>query len=270
LALNQEGDTGAMGMIVYVDGEYRAKEEVRISPDDRGFLFGDGVYEVVRAYDGALFRPEAHLKRLARSLREIRIHGVAVDRLHGVAKRLIAVNDLDGGDATVYMQVTRGVAVRKHAFPSADATPTVYLAAAPFQAHPETWRQGVKVLLVPDIRWTRCDIKAVSLLPNVLANQRAQEAGAWEAVFVRDGIVTEGSHTNVCAVFDGQLVTHPQGPHILTGITRQVVLELCEGLGIPARESPIPEASLPEASEVLIVGPVARALQAGFRDLIGG
>jgi D-alanine transaminase len=278
-------------MIVYYNGSFRPKDEVCISPDDRGFLLSDGVYEVIRAYEGRLFRLDDHLQRLARSLREIRINGLDVNRLRGVAERLIEENDLAHSDASIYIQVTRGAATRRHAFPPAGTLPTVYVTASRFRGHPDAWDRGIKVVLVPDIRWTRCDIKAVALLPNVLANQQAKEHDAWEAVFVRDGLVTEGSHTNVCAVFDGQVVTHPLGPHILGGITRDVVLELCQELAIPVRESPIPESALPHAAELMITGttteimpvvqvddwqvadgrpgPVTRALQQAFRALVG-
>jgi D-alanine transaminase len=284
--------TTSYDMIVYYNGSYQSKDEVCVSPDDRGFLLADGVYEVIRAYEGRLFRLTDHLQRLARSLREIRIEGVAVDHLQTVAERLILENDLARSDASVYIQVTRGAAPRRHAFPSAGTVPTVYMTASSFRPHPDNWTRGIKVVLVPDIRWTRCDIKAVALLPNVLANQQAKAHDAWEAVFVRDGVVTEGSHTNVCAVFDGELFTHPLGSHILGGITRDVVLELCQELDIRSHESPIPEPALARADELMITGttteitpvvqvddwqvadgrpgPVTRGLQQAFRALVEG
>jgi D-alanine transaminase len=277
-------------MIVYFDGRFLPKEEVRVSPDDRGFLFADGAYEVIRAYQGRLFKTEAHLRRLERSLRELRIAGLDVEGFGAIGHELIERNELRRGDATLYIQVTRGVAPRRHAFPEEPTPPTVYLVASPFRPSPEKWEHGVGIILVPDIRWSRCDIKALALLPNVLASQEAREKGAGEAVFVREGMITEGAHTNFCAVFDGRLVTHPTGQHILSGVTRQVVFELCAELQIPYRESPIGEGALADASEAMIVGttveitpvvrvegrkvgdgipgPLTRKLQQAFRALV--
>lgn len=277
-------------MIVYFNGQLVPKEDVRISPDDRGFLFADGVYEVIASYHGRLFRPDAHLRRLERSLRELRIAVPDLAALRDVAERLIEINDLAGGTAGIYIQITRGVAPRNHAFPDPAVPPTVYASAFPFEIPREEQEHGVKAILVPDIRWARCDVKSVALLANVLACQRAVENGAAEAVFVRDGIVTEGSRNNVCAVFDGQLVTHPRTNVILPGVTRDVVLELCGQLGIPYSETPILESQLQEADELMIVGtlseivpvvqvdgwtvgdgkpgPVTRRLQRAFREMV--
>ncbi len=279
-------------MIVYFNGQFLAKDEVCISPDDRGFLFADGAYEVIRAYGGRPFELQAHLERLERSLRELKIILPGLGLLGGIVKDLIWRNDLGNGCAALYLQVTRGVAPRKHAFPDRATPPTVYLTASPFRTTPEKSECGVSIVLVPDIRWARCDIKSLALLPNVLASQEAKERGAEEAVFVRDGVITEGAHTNVCAVLHGQLVTHPLTNHILPGITRRVVLELCEELGIPHRESPLGAVELREASEVMILGttteimpvvqvddwqvgdgrpgPVTRRLQATFRARVAG
>ena len=277
-------------MIVYFNGRFLPKEEVRVSPDDRGFLLGDGAYEVIRAYRGRLFRVQAHLLRLERSLRELRIAGLEAENLRAIAEELIERNDLGHGDASLYIQVTRGVAPRKHAFPEEATPPTVYLTASPYRPSPAKWEHGVSIILVPDIRWLRCDIKALALLPNVLASQEAKERGVEEAVFVREGVITEGAHTNFCAVFDGQLVTHPKNHHILAGVTRQVVLKLCDELHIPYRESPIAAGALPQASEAIILGttteimpvvrveewqvgdglpgPITRRLQQAFRALV--
>ena len=162
-------------MLVYFNGEYLPGDEVRVSPDDRGFTFGDGVYEVIRAYEGRLFRAGDHVRRLARSLGELRIQAPVLDGPGGIAAvagELIRRNGLAGGDAAIYVQVTRGAAPRKHAFPPPGTPPTVYLTASPLSPAREAWENGVGVTLVPDIRWTRCDIKAVALLPSVLASPR--------------------------------------------------------------------------------------------------
>lgn len=277
-------------MIVYFNGQFVPKEEVRISPDDRGFLFADGVYEVIASYNGRLFRPDEHFRRLERSLHELRIALPDLADLRRAAERLIEVNGLTRGDAAIYIQITRGVAPRNHAFPDPAVPPTVYANAFPFQPPHEAQERGIKVILVPDVRWARCDVKSVALLANVLASQRAVESGAAEAVFVRDGVVTEGSRNNVCAVFGGRLVTHPKTNVILPGITRDVVLELCGQLGIPYSETFIPESQLREADELMIVGtlseiipvvqvddwpvgdgkpgPVTRRLQQAFREMV--
>ncbi len=240
-------------MIGYLNGNYLHREEIKISPDDRGFLFGDGVYEVIRAYRGKFFRAEEHLARLRRSMRELEMVDIDTENLHQVAQELLNRNGLEKCDATVYIQVTRGVAPRQHAFPDYTVHPTVYFSVSPFKAPLHKFETGIKIVLVPEIRWARCDIKSVALLPNVLANQRAAENGAEEAVFVRDGVITEGSHSNFCAVFDGELVTHPKTNHILAGITRHVTLNLCGELGILVEEFPIFEKDLLQADEAMIL-----------------
>ncbi len=230
------------------------KENAHISPDDRGFLFADGTYEVVRIYRGKIFRFEDHLRRLKRSLNEIRIALDDLENLLEISDRLIRDNALDTSDAILYIQITRGVAPRNHRFPKTGTPPTVYVTAYPAEPPVVKWEKGVKVILLPDIRWTRCDIKSVSLLPNVLANQTAMEHDADEAVFVRDGVITEGTHTNFAAIQDGTLWTHPINNLVLDGITRDVILEICPELGIPVREKPIPESRVKKMDECLILG----------------
>lgn len=242
----------ASDAIVYFNGRYIPKRDVRISPDDRGFLFADGIYEVIRAYDGRLFETDAHLRRLENSLRALRIQGVDPAIFPDVATRLLEANDLS--DAALYIQVTRGEAPRKHAFPEPDVPATVYATVYTPKIDPRKWDEGVRVILVPDVRWARCDIKTIALPPNVLASQRAKEADVEEAVFVRDGVLTEGSHTNVCAILDGTLVTYPLSNYILPGVTRAVVLDLCRRLGVPYREAPIYESDLDAIDELMILG----------------
>jgi len=276
-------------MTVYFNGEFGDKDDVSISPDDRGFLFGDGVYEVLRAEHGQLFRADAHFRRLRRSLRHTRIQGVDVDGLRDAVHSLLYHNDLQDRRAKIYLQVTRGAAPRQHAFPDASTEPTVYATAKPHEPPLDKWTQGVKVILHPDRRWARCDIKSTALLPNVLANQRAMENDAYEAVLVRDGYVTEASHSSVFGVFDGTVVTHPLTNRLLPSITRLVTLDLCRDLDIPVDQTPIPEERLPEMDELMLTGtttgvmpvvrvddwavadatpgPVARKLQETFREL---
>ncbi len=241
-------------MTVYFNGDFMDKADVSISPDDRGFLFGDGVYEVVRAEDGRLFRLDAHRRRLARSLDAIQLHTVDTEALWDSVHELLPRNDLDEGSAKVYLQITRGAAPRQHAFPDPSTEPTVYARASAHEPPVEEWNEGVKVILYPDQRWARCDIKATALLPNVLANQAAQENGAYEAVLVREGFVTEATHSSVAAVFDGTVVTHPLTNYTLPSITRQTVLELCEDLAVPVDETPMATRDLPEADELFLMG----------------
>lgn len=247
-------------MDVFLNGRYLPQAEALISPDDRGFLFADGVYEVVRIYGGRLFAAQDHWDRLARSLRELRLRGAESYDFGGISNSLIERNRLGSADAIVYLQITRGVAPRKHAFPSADVPLTVYGFARAYEVPVQQMQQGVKAILALDIRWARCDIKTVSLLPNVLANQQAHEADADEAVLVRDGAVTEGSHSNFAAIIDGVFVTAPLSNYILGGITRGIVLKLCRQLNIPVREFPILERELASADEMMLLGTTTEVL----------
>jgi D-alanine transaminase len=242
-------------VLVYLNGAFVPDTEARISVEDRGFLFADGVYEVIRVAGGNPVSMPEHLERLRRGLRELRIGLSDTRALADVAARLMAENGLSDGDATIYIQVTRGHAPRKHAFPVPAPEPTVYVVARPFRPHPGSYfEDGVEAILVGDDRWARCDIKSVALLPNVLANQRAHEAGAFEALFVRDGILVEGSHANVFAVLDGEVVTYPASNYILDGITRRQVFAFAAELGIPAREGLIPVSRLPDVEEMFLSG----------------
>ncbi len=238
---------------VYFNGAFLPKDEVRISPDDRGFLFADGLYEVVRSYEGRLFELDAHMDRLSCGLEAVRITGVDIPALRGVISRLLEVNDLASGDATVYVQITRGAASRVHAFPDPEVPPTVYAEPRRFaqRADPAV---GVSVITVPDVRWARCDIKSVALLPNCLANQRAREAGAIEAIFVRDGVALEATASSFFAVFGGEVRTAPATNYILPSITRAVVLRICGEEGMPAREIPVLLDELGEADELFLAG----------------
>lgn len=243
-------------MLVYLDGQFLPKDEARVSVDDRGFLFGDGVYEVTRALGGRLFEEAAHWERLQSGLRDIAIGSEHVDRgqIREIYEHLLAENGLGDADATVYLQITRGSAPRTHAFPNPRRKPTIYAFAAPFTIPGDLRRKGVDAITHPDIRWARCDIKTINLLPNVVAKQRAVEAGAWESVLVRDGAITEGSSTNVFGVINGELRTYPKSNYILPGITRDVVLRLAAERGIPVRERPIFVEEIGALEELFLTG----------------
>jgi len=245
-----------MSDVVYFGGRTVPRGRATVSIDDRAFLFGDAVYEVIRAVQGRFIEPARHLRRLDRSLREIGMAAPTLDLL-AVAADLIRRNGLGEREATVYAQVSRGAAPRQHAFPLGETAPTVLVTATPFTPRAELVTHGVAAITLPDLRWARCDIKSVNLLPNVLAAQRAAEAGAFEAILVRDGVVTEATRSNVLAVLGGVLRTHPTGPLILPGVTREVVLELAAGAGIPVREEELGADELFAAEEVLLTGTTA-------------
>ena len=228
-----------------------------MSVEDRAFVFGDGVYEVLRAINGRLFATRFHNDRLRRSLDGIRItleESDSPERLAEVGAQLLRENALMEGEATVYMQVSRGVATRLHNFPSPPVPPTVYISVARFKPYTDLAESGATAISHPDLRWGRCDLKTLNLLPNVLAAQTAKERGAFEAMLIRDGIVTEGAKTNFFGVVDGALRTHPCDNHILPGITRSVLHELARGLRIEVDETPIKVSELPRVSELFLTG----------------
>jgi D-alanine transaminase len=242
------------GEVVYFDGRYMMKNEVLVSPDDRGFLLGDGVYEVAAAYDGKFVALDRHMDRLRTSLREARIDESVADPLESVFTGLLERNGVsESGKTMVYLQVTRGSAPRTHAFPKTAVRPTVYAYAAPFPDMGD-FSLGVGAIVRPDLRWSRCDIKSISLMANVLENQRAKESGAFEAILVRNGVVLEGTHTSIFGVLGGEVRTAPLSNLILPGVTRAIVIELCRDNDIPIREEPMTEDELRRAEELFLTG----------------
>lgn len=236
--------------IVYLNGEFLPREQAKVPVMDRGFLFGDGVYEVIPAFGGRCFRLAGHLDRLAYSLRETRIAApLSAAQWQDVLERLIAANG--GGDQALYLQVTRGVAAaREHRFP--DCPPTVFAMSMPLPLLPEVAPAPIDAITLEDIRWQRCDIKGISLLGSVLMAQQVLDAGAGEAILVRDGCVREGASSNVFAVIDGVLYTAPKDRHILAGITRDLIVELVRQHGLPLKEQALPVERLADASEIWI------------------
>ncbi len=226
-------------MELYLDGRYLPLEEGRVPVEDRGFQFGDGVYEVIHVYGGRPFRIRRHLERLEQSLAGIDIPlPEPLPRIEEVCRRVMGPLR----EASIYLQVTRGASPRVHAFPRG-IRPTFLAYARELRPHPPG--RTLALLSVLDDRWGRCHLKTVCLLPNVLARQKAVLAGCDEALFVReDGMVTEGSSSNAFLVRGGELVTHPATNRILNGVTREAVIELAGREGIPVRERPFP---LPEA-----------------------
>jgi D-alanine transaminase len=247
-------------MIVYYNGQYLEKERVAISPDDRGFLFADGVYEVLRSYQGHLFRCAEHLKRLEFGLEELRMEGCRVKELGPVMYQLLHTNNLAQPDATVYVQVTRGSAPRNHRFPPRGTAPTVYAEAKAFTPPTQLQERGISAIVVADQRWARCDIKTVGLLAHTLACQRAEEAGAFEAIFSRDGVLLEGTRASILFVKDGNLVCPPLTNYVLPSVTRTVVLDVAAAEGIAANVRPCFEPELASFDEILMVGTTAEII----------
>jgi len=239
--------------IVYLNGSYLDKGQAHISPDDRGFLFGDGIYDVGRAYGGKFFALDRHLKRMADGLAALRIRGIDAHDLEPVCHELLERNGLAQSDAIVYLQVTRGVAPRTHAFPESHVEPTVYGTVNPLKPKGDP-AVGVGVITAPDLRWARCDVKSIALLANCMAAQAARESGVADAVLLRDGVALEGTHTSFFGVIDGIVRTAPLTNYILPGITRAILLEICKEAAIPHREFPVLQHELRSADELFLAG----------------
>lgn len=238
---------------VIVDGQVMDRSAAKVDIEDRGYQFGDGVYEVIRVYNGKMFTGKEHLKRLVESAEKIRMTlPYSPEELESKMEELIAKNELQTG--TVYMQFTRGTSPRNHVFPSNEVAPT-FVAYTRNVARPEdSMEKGVRAILDEDIRWLRCDIKSLNLLGNLLSKQKAAEAGCFEAILHRGETVTEGSHSNISIIKDGVIITHPADNHILNGITRQKVLEICGKEQISFEERAYTLEELNAADEVFSSG----------------
>jgi len=249
-AASQSAPQSAPGELAWLNGEFVAPEQAKIAALDRGFIFGDAVYEVVPVYGGRLFLLAAHLQRLARSLEITCIRNPFSDTQW---QALLAelVERCGTHDQSVYLQITRGVAPRDHAFP--DVEPTVFCMSRPLaQATPEQLKKGLVAITAADIRWNYCHAKTTSLIANVMLRQQAVDAGADEALLLRDGLLTEGSASNAFVVLNGGLLTPSAGEQLLHGITRERVLQLARGAGIKVAEQPVSESQLREADEICI------------------
>lgn len=236
-----------------VDGQILPLSEVRVSAQDRGFLFGDAVYEVLRVYQGKQWLAEEHYARLERSLGELRIKGIDLPRLRQRVLDTIKAGDFQ--EALVYIQITRGAAPRRHTFPD-NATPFELIYVQEFHDQYQKHREeGIAVITHPDLRWGRCDIKSTNLLGNVLALQAAFEAECHEAIlYTEDGHLTECTHTSFFAVVDGKVVTTPQSPEVLPGITRDFVVRLCQSTGTPFADRILQKSELFDVDELFLTG----------------
>ena len=240
--------------IAFLNGSFIPLEDARISPLDRGFLFADGVYEVIPYYEGKSLGLEGHLKRLQRSLNEIKLPvNFSIEDWVRLIDTLVSKNE--GGDVSVYLQVTRGAyAKRDHAFPE-KTDPTIFLMVSPIAsplAADVTKAEGIAVITLPDIRWDRCDIKSIALLPNILLKQQAEAEGAQEAILVRDNLITECATANVFAVKNGTIYTPSKNEHILGGVTRDVIIALASEYGVPLEEISMDVSFIEQADEIWI------------------
>ena len=247
-----------MKELTYFNGEMVESGAKVVSLDDRGYCFGDGVYEVVRVYNGRAFAFSYHQDRLYRSMREMDIPvRMPPDELQELHEIMIEQSEIT--DGYIYLQITRGVTPRHHAFERSKLEPQMYMFIKPITTDLGALQDGVKAITLPDERWARVDIKTLNLIPNILAQTKAEKKGAYTAILVRDGIVTEGATSNVFVMKDGVCYTHPADHHILKGITRQlVVTRVAPTAGITIIEREFDEAFLKDADEIF------------FTDTIGG
>ena len=245
--------------VVYLNGNYVALGEAHISVLDRGFIFGDGIYEVIPAYGGHPFRLQHHLQRLANNLSAIRINNpLTLEQWQSAITGVIERNQLD--DQSVYLQVTRGVAPRDHRFPE-QSQPTVVIMTSELKTvSAEKLKQGVKAVTLPDNRWLNCHIKSISLLPNVLLRQQAQDQDADEAILIRNGHATEGASSNIFIVRQQCIITPPKSPMLLPGVTRDLVVQIARNKNICLKEQPISESELLQADEIWLTSSTREVL----------
>lgn len=244
---------------IFLNDRFLADDVPCIAPTDRGFIFGDGIYEVIPAYHGQLFRLDAHLERLNNNLDAVRIRRPFTnqqwrDTLNTLVARNQASNpnsdQADNDGLAIYLQVTRGVAPRDHGFPD-DVKPTIFAMCNPIKPLADSIReQGIAAIIMDDIRWKYCHIKSIALLPNILLKQQALDQDAQEAILVRDNEVTEGAASNIFVIKNGTISTPPKGELLLPGITRDVILELAAEYNIPHEERPISPDELLTADEI--------------------
>jgi D-alanine transaminase len=243
---------------VYLNGDIIKKEEAKVSPFDRGFQFADGVYETIRWNNGKLFKFTEHLERLKRSLAGLKINYAAFEEIKRAINGLVKINAFKEKQLLIYLQITRGnFFPRQHFFPPLTTNPTVFISVTPFKPKERELSEGIKVILADDLRWGRCDIKSIMLLPNVMARQEAVENNSGEAILVRNNFIMEGTHTNFFAVKNGKLYTPSLSNFILSGITRKVIREICNDNDILISESRVKVDDLKSFDECFITGTIS-------------
>jgi D-alanine transaminase len=239
---------------VYLNGQFISGDRASISTDDRGFYFADGVYEVIKFYKGNPFCFSEHMHRLKNSLDGIQIQFAGIEKLEEVSRALIIANQLRNENAGVYIQITRGTAPRTHRFPSEPVHPTVFARAFAMPGFFSEMQEGVQVMTREDIRWKMCHIKSIGLLPNTLLFEEVARKGAFECLLVRDGSITEATHSNFMGVKEGAVYTHPASNFILSGITRAAVIRVCREHNISVVETPIKANEMATFNEFFITG----------------
>lgn len=245
--------------VAYLNSRWMPIEEATVPVEDRGYLFGDALYEVVVSYGGRFWALERHLLRLESGIRELEMEGIDVAHVREVV--LEALKRSGTGDAYIYVQLTRGVAARKHDWTTGMKCSLLVTVRRRPEVDPNIYEKGVSAITTPEIRWGRCDIKTTNLLPNCLALHKARAAGAFEAIFVRaDGVVTESASNSVFIVERSALLTRENGPHILPGITQALVIETASRMGIPVQRRPFTREELFGADEVLLTGTTPRVV----------
>lgn len=248
-----------MPNIAFVNGKWSSISAAKVSVEDRGFQFGDGIYELIRTYQGEVFHLDEHLSRLEASAKEIEI---ALPYTGSQLEKIIRLGCRKSGftDVKIYIQVTRGAAPRLHSFPK-KVKPTVVMTFREFEPLALKLREeGVAIISTPDIRWARCNVKSLNLLPNVMGREQALRAGAFEAIFIRDGKVMEGAGSNLFAVLGKKIITPPAGPYILSGITREVVLRIGKENGLEMVERELKLSQLSSADELFLTGTTVEIL----------
>jgi D-alanine transaminase len=258
-------------MIAYYNGQFLESDKIQISPFDRGFQFADGAYEVVRYYPNKFFEFDAHMERLKYSLSQLDISSVNIERFQEIFVELIQKNELFDQSSIGYIQITRGVQFPRRHSPDPVISPTIFMYVEKLSPNKETHANGVTVGLGEDIRWIRCDIKSISLLANILTKKGAVDKGVYEIVWSRNGFITEGTHTNVAFVKNNVVITPPLNSFILAGITRKVVLKLCDELKLQHEERNISVEELNTMDECFLMAttseitPVVKIASSTFR-----
>ncbi|MCP4369367.1 MAG: D-amino acid aminotransferase [Deltaproteobacteria bacterium] len=248
-----------MPELAYINGSFLPIEKATVPVEDRGYQFGDAVYEVIASYDGRLIFMDEHMARLDRSLKELSFPQISIDQVRSAVIELFDRAKIER--AEIYLQISRGVAPRTHAFPE-NADTQFIMTARKVPEIPENVRQhGAKAITVEDLRWGRCDIKTVQLLYNALAKQKALDSGVFDAIFIsQDNIVREATSSNLFIVADGKLITHPLTPNILPGVTRGKVIEICGKKNLPVNEQFYNKETLLKSDEVFLTGTITEVL----------
>jgi D-alanine transaminase len=248
-----------MPELAYLNGEFLSIDKALVPIEDRGYQFGDAVYEFIASYNGRLFYLEEHLDRLERSLKGLFFPPVSRETIRKAVLTLFEKAEIQR--AGIYIQISRGVSPRNHAFPNGVHPQIVMTIREVEEKPPELRKNGAAAITVEDSRWGHCDLKTVQLLPNVLAKQKALAAGVFDAIFVSpEGVVREATSSNICIVADGMVITHPLTPQILPGITRMVVIDLCRELNIPVAERFFKTDALYGSEEAFLTGTVTEVL----------